>query len=251
MVKGKAGTVLIVLAGIGLIVTTVIAVRQGPKAQAAKEAALKAKREETGDENAQLTTMESFKAQAMCYAPVFASAAVTLSSMVGADILKSDAIRSMQRFQKTYEEINKKLNGEEAEKLVRKATEEKIRDEDDFHKTKTYVIQFHDELIEFESTPETVLEAEAMTNRNMRVLGGEITFNEMLETFGLGKVPGGDVEGWNDYLGEIYFGYKWIDFVHRIRTLADGRKAIFIDMPFAAHPLDEEELDHGQNMDRV
>ena len=53
----------------------------------------------------------------------------------------------------------------------------------------------------------------------------------------------GDVIGWDCYIGETQYGYRWIDFNHRHYVTDDGLTVCSIDTPFAPHSLDDPEYD--------
>ena len=240
-VRGKLGIVLTVLAGIGMIATVVMAAKKAPEAKQAKDAALALKREETGDETAELTTVESVKAQLPCYAPVIFTAAVSVGTLVGSQILPQQAVWELERWKKTYRDISEKVNGKAATRLM----DQMAAQGTDGMKKETFVLEYDGKNILFESTLLDVYEAEYDTNRFFTGTG-EITYNEMMKLFHLDPVEDGDYFGWNIYLGEAWYGYCWIDFCHR-RGMLNGKPVTFIDMPFECHSLveDEELLSHG------
>ena len=240
--KGKVGIVLTVLTGVGMIVTIVLAAKKAPEAQKMKEASLEQKRQTTGDENAQLTKFESFKAQFPCYSPVIFTAIMTVGSLIGSQILPQDAINDIQKFHQTYKEMNTRLNGVEAEKITENMSTIKLSQGTDGFKKETFVLKFDGRYIPFESTLLDVMEAEYDMNRKFRIGKGEVTFNEMLDLFHLEDkhVKGGDDVGWQQYIGYEFYGYSWIDFVHR-RGMLDGQPVVFIDMPFPCHAFSEDE----------
>ena len=241
--KGKFGVVLTVVAGIGMVVTIVMTAKKAPEAQKMKEAALELKRKETGDENAQLTKMEAIKVQASCYAPVIISATMTVGSLIGSQIIPQSALRDLERMHNTYREMNAKLNGKEAEKALNDIATKKVSQSTDAGKKETFVLTFRSKDIPFESTELEVLQSEYEINRYLWVADRVITFNELLDFFEIkDKVDGGDQVGWDTYLGEVYYGYSWIDFAHRKGTL-NGKPVTYIDMPFPCHTLQESEIE--------
>lgn len=242
MAKGKIGILLAVLTGVGLVVTVVITANKAPEARAAKEEALNKKRLETGDENAELTKMESIKAQAPSYMPVIFTASATAASLIGSQILPQKAISDLNRWRNAYHDISNRVNGPKAEQLLQSMTEEQLKLQSGSGiKKETFVISCEGEVLEFESTLLDVMEAEYNINRYFHGVG-YIKFNEALECFHLDqKVESGDEFGWDMYLGDAYYGYSWIDFQHR-RGMKDGKPVTFIDLPFPPHRLDEGDL---------
>ena len=247
--KGKAGLIFTIIAGAGMIITIVLTAKKAPEAQAAKDQALQAKRETTGDPNAQLTKMESLKAQAPCYAPVLASAAATTASLIGSQVLPQQAINDLNRWKNAYMDISREIHGPKATEIMNQMVEAKAAQDakgtkntqvTDAYKKETFVIQFNGKDIVFETTLVDVLNAEYDSNRFFTGTGG-LTFNQMLDLFHL-KHEGerGEEFGWDQNLGDIFYGYCWIDFRHR-RGMYDGRPVTYIEFPFSPHPLDEDE----------
>ena len=81
------------------------------------------------------------------------------------------------------------------------------------------------------------------------ILKGSLTLNEFLQIMDLPKVEAGDSVGWEEYIGETQFGYRWIDFNHRYFITDDGLTVCSIDMPFEAHSM--EELDYDWHMSHL
>lgn len=238
-VKGKMGIVLAVVAGAGMIFTVWLTAKKAPEAVKLKEAALEKKRIDTGDENAQLTKLEALRAQIPCYGPVIASAAVATGSMIASQIIPQEALYDVKKTFQTYKDVTAKLNGPEAEKVIDQITEKKLEQGSNGIKKEIFVIEFLDEQIEIETTIVDILEAEYNINRFFKGCG-RITFNEALEFFHEKARERGEEFGWDEYIGDAFYGYCWIDFQHR-RGMLNGKPVNFIDMPFPCHPLNEDE----------
>ena len=87
----------------------------------------------------------------------------------------------------------------------------------------------------FLASEQHVTEAEYHTNRNFQ-LKGDIPFNEFLSFLELDdKNLSFEQLGWDIYLGETYYGYQWIDFVHKDKKLMDGTEYTEIFYPFEPH----------------
>ena len=88
----------------------------------------------------------------------------------------------------------------------------------------------------FLASEDHVTNAEYHANRNFK-LRGEEPFSEFLRFLELkaGDQPGYDMLHWDDYEGETYYGYQWIDFVHLIKQLQDGPDYTQIFYPFEPH----------------
>ena len=247
--KGKWGVVLTIVSVGGLLYTIYLTAKKAPEAKEAVDAALEAKKASTGDENAQLTKAETVEAQMKCYAPVALSALATAGSIVGSQFLPQSAMRDIEKVHETYKAFNRKLNGEKAEKAIEEMTTQKLTEgaKGGNIKKETFVLRFDPisgedmagkEII-FETTLLDVMEAEYEINRYFQVARSQLTFNEMLDFFHVPEhVEGGDVVGWEEYLGEVYFGYSWIDFNHR-KAMRNGEPVTYIELPFQCHDLTE------------
>lgn len=238
MPKSKMGVFLMLAASAGMIVTIVMTAKKAPEAQKAKEDALALKRQSTGDENAQLTTIESIKAQLPCYAPVIFTAAMATGSMIASQVVPQGALDGLEKTFRTYKDISAKMHGPEAENIIDQMTTQKLTQGTDGMTKETFVIHFNDKDILFETTLLDVLESEYDVNRFFKGTG-TITFNQMLQLFHQEEQEFGDEFGWDECLGDAWYGYSWIDFRHR-RGMLNGKPVTFIEMPFECHPLDEE-----------
>lgn len=94
----------------------------------------------------------------------------------------------------------------------------------------------------FERTMEEVFKAEMELNRAFNIMG-YATVNDFYRLLKLPTIPDGDLRGWHDYIGEVYFGYRWIDFGHE-DYIPDGADYIVteIKMYIEPHSLDEDEV---------
>lgn len=91
----------------------------------------------------------------------------------------------------------------------------------------------------FDTTMENVCDAEYILNRNF-ILRGCATFNELLRLLKLKDMgDSGELIGWEEYSGEVFYGYRWIDFNHKHR-MEDGTLICEITMPFGPHSLSED-----------
>lgn len=246
--KSKFGIFLTILAGGGFIYTIFLTAKKAPEAKEAKEKALADKREQTGDENVQLTFMESAKAQLPCYIPVIATSAATIGGIIGSQILPQGAYSDIKKLHDTYKDISTKINGPQSEKLIDAMVNQKLTPSTDDNALKTFVLNFNDQNIIFEASELQVMMAEYDTNRFFKGSGG-ITFNQMLQLFTLNPVDRGDEFGWDEVLGDAFYGYSWIEFTHR-NGMLNGKPVIFIEFPYSFHSLSEEDIeiedeDHG------
>lgn len=82
----------------------------------------------------------------------------------------------------------------------------------------------------FESTFEDVLDAEYNLNR-LFILRGYASIGDFWNLLEIktGKDP--DKLGWEAYIGEVHYGYQWVDFQHRKKEI-NGKTYYEINYPF-------------------
>ena len=252
--KGKAGIILTITAGVGLVTSVVLTAKKAPEAEKLKAAALEEKRKTTGDPNVKLTWVESMRATAGCYVPVFISTAVTAGSIIGAQVLPQSAMNELKKMHNTYKDIVAKVESKEAAEKIEEIAQAKLEEDKKAKKStdgksatsQRFAFRFEGlDPIEFTATLVDVMEAEYLVNREFKILdgGGEITLNKFLEFFDCDPLDGdaGEDFGWQEYLGEAFYGYSWIDFIHKDGEL-NGHPVTFIDLPFGPHALTEDEV---------
>lgn len=243
-IKGK--TLLVVAAGIGMVVTAWLAAKNAPEAQKKKEEALKAKREATGDENAQLTAVESVKAQIGSYIPAIISGTVALGTLIGSDVINENTLRKAEKSFDDYKSMTDRLSGNGSSKIIERAIEQKKIDEKNhksWEKTETFRVAFQGETLEFESTRDKVIEAFYEANRYFQGRG-ILTFNEFLDLLDQQLLNDeikkeGDIRGWEAHVGEAVYGYIWIDFA--LKQCEDEPWITEIYFPVYPHLFDEDE----------
>lgn len=240
-VKGK--TVLLIVTGIGICVTAYLAAKSSPEAQKRKEDALAAKRERTGDPNAQLTLVESIQAQIGAYAPAIVSGMVTVGSLVGSEVINEQNMKKAEKAFDNYKEMTDKLSGKGASKFVEKAVDQKKLDEGKgkpWEAKEQFRIVFQGHSIQFEATRYEVMEAIYEANRYFHGRG-ILTFNDFLEFLGQPPVEEGNDRGWECYVGEAVYGYTWIDF--GLKDCPDEPWVTEIYMACYPHFFDENEAE--------
>lgn len=206
------------------------------------------------EKGAPLTVKETVLTAAPCYIPAVMVGAGTIACIFGANALnqKQQAMlmSAYAALESSYQEYRNKVDaycGEGTSEFVERAMEQEKQDQLDddppWDRVQTFYIEGVDGF--FERTMDQVMWAEYHLNRNF-IIRGSSTLNEFLEFLGLDPVENGGL-GWDEYIGETQFGYKWIDFDHRHYTTDDGLQVCAIDMPFAPHSLFEEEYDWREN----
>lgn len=227
----NGSTILTCLGGVGLIATSVMAVKATPKALLMAEEAKRDKGEE-------LTKFELVKAAGPAYIPAVLTGVSTLACIFGANILnqrkQASLISAYALVDNSYKEYKKKvgeLYGEEANERVK---EEIAKDK--YEETEIIVSGdkklFYEEFSGryFEATTEQVLRAEYEVNRMLEMEYGGLYLNEWFELLGLEATDYGNHLGWSTwYLSEVYW-HNWIEFTHRKVVLDDGLECTIIEV---------------------
>lgn len=239
--KRNASTILTVIGGIGVVATTVSAVKATPKALEKIE---KSKEEKGGE----LSKWEVVKTVAPDYIPAALLGTTTIACILGANILSKrqqavliSAYTLMDQSFKDYKRKLIELHGEETHhEIIEQLAIEKAQE--------TYIngncilancnlatedacgepVLFYDEYggRYFESNIEQVINAEYHFNRNF-VLRGYSVLNELYEFLGLDPTDYGEAVGWS-VESELY----WVDFNHRKVELDDGLECYIIETPW-------------------
>ena len=228
--KRNASTILTYAGGIGVIATSVMAVKATPKAIALLENA----KEEKGEN---LTKIEKVKIAGPAYIPTVLIGVSTIACIFGANVLSQrqqaalmSAYALLDNSYKDYKKKVKELYGEDSDVRIKEEISKDKYNED------PYPIEdgkqlFYDEFSQrhFEATTEEVLRAEHEINRMLAVYYG-VYLNEFYELLGLERTDYGDYLGWStEELVETY-SYNWIDFHHQKVIMEDGMECTIISM---------------------
>lgn len=244
-VKRHGATILTCIGGVGVIATSIAAVKATPKAL--KQIDISEK--EKGDN---LTVIEKVKVAGPTYIPAVLIGLGTITCIFGANVLNKrqqaalvSAYAMLDSSYKDYRRKLKELYGEEAhEEIVNAIAIEKARDvgitastfatnaclTDDVACGEP--VLFYDEWSKryFETTIEQVITAEYHLNRNF-VLRGFTVLNELYDFLGLEPTDYGSEIGWT-IEDELY----WIDFNHRKAVLDDGIECYIIETAWEPSP---------------
>lgn len=219
--KRNSSTILTCLGAVGVVATTVMAVKATPKAIAALEVA----KEEKGED---LTRLETLTVAAPIYAPSAITGVATIGCIFGANILNKRSQASLMsayalvdKSYKDYKHKVKELFGEEGELQVKESLAK------DAYEVQKPTVSNDTELFYdfysgryFESTLNKVKDAEYELNRRVAVDYG-VSLNDFYDLIGLEPIEGGDIVGWS--VGMCYEMYweAWVDFDHETITLDD------------------------------
>ena len=243
--KSTASTVLTILGGIGVAATVVTAIQATPKALKKIEEAEELKGEE-------LTKLEVVKVTATTYIPTVLIGVSTIACIIGANVLnqrQQAALMSAYAFvDNSFKEYKRKLvelHGKEAhDEIIDALAVEKA--ENVYITANTFTsntclstdkdcgnpVLFYDSWSNryFESTIESVMDAQYHINRNF-VLRGYVTLNEFYGFLGLEETDNGDNLGWT-VEDEMY----WLDFNNRRTTLDNGLEVIIVESDWDPNP---------------
>lgn len=265
--KKNASTILTCLGAGGVVATVALAIKATPKALDKIQCAQVDKGEEilhklregaleksdAGYILPKLTAIETLQACWKEYLPTVAVGTGSLICIFGANVLsrrqQASLASAYAALESAYQGYRRKvcsILGPDTDAMIEKAVEQEKQDiEDDlppWDEVQTFYLPCCGKAAFFERTMEEVVQAEYHINRNL-VLRGEVTLNEFLSFLGLDAVEEGDVIGWDCYIGETQYGYRWIDFNHRHYVTDDGLTVCSIDTPFVPHSLDDPEYD--------
>lgn len=228
--KHNSATILTCVGGVGVVATSVMAVKATPKALRLLEAA----KEEKGEE---LTNLEKVKVAGPAYIPAVITGASTLACIFGANALNKRQQASLMSayalLDNSYRDYKKKVTemlGKEGHEEVMaeiakdKLNEEEFEVEDD---KKLFFDSFSGQY--FESTIEKVQEAEYNINRDLS-MRDYATVNEFYDYLGIPHIDAGDDIGWSTGMNFDYYWQSWIDFGHRKVTLDGDLECIIITM---------------------
>lgn len=222
--KKNAPTILTVTGGIGVVVTTVSAIKATPKAVQLLEAAKEIK----GDD---LTKFEKFKMIAPLYIPTIIYAGTTILCIFGANMLnkrhQASLVSAYALLDNSYKEYKKKvieLHGEDGElEIVEAIIEDKYEEEKP--QTATDELLFYDKFSGrfFNSTMNDVLAAFYQINRHVNT-NYNATVNDFYDYLVIPHMDGGDVLGWSVGMNSEAYWQEWIDFGIEETDMEDGTK---------------------------
>lgn len=227
-INRNASTILTCLGSIGVIATSVIAVKATPKALKLLETA----KEKKGEK---LTSFEIIRTVGPIYIPAVLIGVSTIACIFGANILsKRNQAALMSAYallDNSYKEYKKKvieLYGEEADLEIKtsiakdKYEETNIEVKDD----KKLFYDFYSGRY-FESTDEIVRKAEYDLNRKLSIMG-YASLNDFYDLLKIEKIDGGNNLGWSAVKNIEYSWQSWIGFVHKKVIMDDGLECCII-----------------------
>lgn len=227
-VKKNAPTILTIAGGVGVVATTVSAIKATPKAVQLLDAAKDFKGEE-------LTNLEKFKMVAPLYIPTIIYGATTILCIFGANVLnkrhQASLVSAYALLDNSYKEYKKKvieIHGKDGElEIVEAIVEDKYEKEQP--STESDELLFYDQFSGrfFNSSMNNVLSTFYQINRDVSC-NYSATINDFYDYLDVPHIDGGDVLGWSVGMNSEAYWQEWIDFAVEERELEDGTKCHFI-----------------------
>lgn len=220
--KRNASTILTCVGAVGVVATSVMAVKATPKALILLEKA----KEEKGED---LTTWETVKMAGPAYIPAVITGAATIACIFGANIISKHQQAALMSayalLDSSYKEYKNKVDELYGEEAGRKVREEIAKDKytgDDIllDDTKELFYDFYSGQY-FNSSIEAVQRAEYEVNRALYV-DGYVCVNKFYEELGLPTRPEYDEIGWTCGQLESMYWHTWIEFEHTETIIDDS-----------------------------
>ena len=228
--KRNSSTILTCVGAIGVIATSVMAVKATPKAMMKLEEAKK----EKGDE---LTTSEKIVVAGPTYIPSIVAGVSTIACIFGANILNKrqqaalmSAYALLDNSYKDYKKKTQELYGKDADIRIRNEIAKDKCKENDLELGDDKLLFFDDYSGRyFESTMENVVKAEYELNRKISLWGGAY-LNEFYEFLGIEPTDYGYFLGWSEGGLMETSWVSWLDFQHEKVVMDDGLECYIIRM---------------------
>lgn len=230
--KHNASTILTTVGAVGVVVTSVMAVKATPKALRLLEDA----KQEKGED---LTKLEVIATAAPVYIPSVLVGTATIVCVFGANVLNKKQQAAMMSayalLDQSYKDYKKKVdelygegsNKEIEHEIVKDKYDESDLTIDDEDGKELFYDAFSERY--FRSTMADVLTAEYEINHILAQDCG-VYLNEFYDQLGLDEVDYGDYLGWSTFeLVETYW-YCWVEFEHEKVTMDDGLECTIIHM---------------------
>lgn len=239
--KRASPMALTVLSAVGVISTTVLAVKAAPKAAILLE---KKEREKRG----KLSKLETVCTVVPVYIPTVLTCTTTIVCIFGINALNkrqqasiASAYALLNQSYKKYRDAAKDVYGEDAnDKIVAEIAKKVYVSGDNLILNDTNLynpencsdemeVLFFDTFGQryFTSTLAAVINAEYHVNRNLQ-LRGYVYLGEFYDFLGLTHVDGDDAIGWEDEKLLEDFDNLWLDFDNTVADIGDGTKCYIV-----------------------
>ena len=234
--KRNSATILTCVGAVGVVATTVTAVKATPKALMLLDQTTEKKGEE-------LTNLEKVKVAGPAYIPSVVLGVSTLACIFGANALNKrnqaslmSAYALLDRSYKDYRAKVDELYGKEAGEQVR-AGIAKDKYEETEHQLEEGKLLYYDFYSGryFEATPAEVKNAEYNLNRSL-TLDDYAYLSEWYNFLGIESVEHGQDFGWCTFGNYDMYWQSWIDFHHEKVEMDDGMECIIISFNQDPYP---------------
>lgn len=240
--RNHSPTILSGIASVGVIASTVMAIKATPKA-------LRLLEDATNEKNDKLSKIEVIRIASPAYIPTVITCLSTIICILGANALNRKQQASLMSAYallndsfKKYRDAANSVYGDDADSKIKAEVAKKtyiyhdgysIYDPDmDFENEKLLFYDFYSQIY-FNTTLAAVINAQYHLNRNL-MLRGYVTINEFYDFLGIDIIENGNDVGWSmDYL--MTSGLLWLDFENKHTRLEDGMECCIIS-PFV-NPL--------------
>lgn len=227
--KKNSSTILTCVGSVGVVATTITAVKATPKAVMLIEEA----KVEKGEE---LTRIEKVKIAGPAYIPTVVLGVSTLACIFGANILNKRGQASLMSayalVDSKYKDYRKKVNelyGNEAGTKIRSEIAKEKYEENPIPVEGGDKRLYYDYYSEryFEATPYEVQRAEYEVNRSL-IVDGSAYLNDWYKNLDLEPLEQGYDFGWTTFANMDAYCQIWIDFNHEKVVMDDGLECIII-----------------------
>lgn len=224
----NASTILSCIGVVGVVTTSIMAVKATPKALMLIEKA----EEDKGEE---LTKLEIVKVAGPSYIPSVIIGVSTIACIFGANAfnkrqqaIMTSAYALLDNSYKEYKNKVYELYGEDSGSKIREEIVKDNYEEKEFEYDEQLFYDYFSERY-FVSTIEKVQRAEYQINRNL-VMRDYAYLNEFYEELGIEPIDSGYKYGWSSESNMERYWQSWIDFDHEKVSLEDGMECIIIVM---------------------
>ena len=230
-VNKNGATILSFVAAVGVVTTTVSAIKATKKYEQLLH-------EKQADTCGELDPMDKARIAIPVYAPTVLLGVTTIGCIFGSNYINkqkqaalTSAYVALDATFKQYKEAAKRVYGEDADDKI---MEEYVRGEECMDKISLYGEDrlFYEPMSRtyFESTLAEVKQAEYLLNREL-ALTDYVRINDFLRYLGQDETDMGDVLGWSTFGTHELYGHAWIDFKHELVVLEDGLECYIIRYP--------------------
>ena len=233
--KRNGATLLSFIAAGGVVLTSVLAAKNTPKA-------IQSVRNTEAEKGEKLTKLEVIRVAAPAYIPALISGSATITCIFGANVLNkrtqaslTSAYMMLDNAYKNYRRKMVEMHGEDVDAEVDAAiVKDKLAHDGVAPRDGHQLFYDMTSMRYFETTPENLQQAEYDLNKHL-ITTGYATINDFYRMLGISELDYGNRLGWSTYAhGRYYEGVNEIGFHHQRVTLDDGLECClvyFVDEP--------------------